>query len=329
MPAGASAGAPGPATPNGAAPLGGAAARRYIQRLLRAPPSMHAALLSPCGVLLYTASLGPRDCSVRVWGLLPGGGGDGGPQPELHRTLHGHTAPVLSLALSPCGGLLLTGSYDQTVRVWSTADWHCLRVLKGHGGGVRAMAVAPDGSTLYSAAADNTIRVRGGGRTSLLLCCGAGRAASVCAARAGIEAVELCSSSSPPADPPLPPPSPPPAGLEHAALGVPAHHARQARRHHLARLPGAQPRRQPAGQRQHGPLWGQHNQGGWHGGWCMCARVACIRVARQGWEVGAGVGRQVLCVQRPEAAHHLPAATCPAQASLHLPLHAGWRCHPL
>ena len=135
MPAGASAGAPGPATPNGAAPLGGAAARRYIQRLLRAPPSMHAALLSPCGVLLYTASLGPRDCSVRVWGLLPGGGGDGGPQPELHRTLHGHTAPVLSLALSPCGGLLLTGSYDQTVRVWSTADWHCLRVLKGHGGG--------------------------------------------------------------------------------------------------------------------------------------------------------------------------------------------------
>ncbi len=153
----------------------GELARQYIRRLLAAPPSMHSVVLSPCGSLLFTSSLGPKDCAIRVWRLLPGGrsitagrngsqhSSDGGAalQPELHRTLTGHAAPVLSLALTPDGSLLLSGSHDQTVRVWRTSDWHCLRVLKGHGGGVRALVVAPDARTLYSAAADNTVRVSG------------------------------------------------------------------------------------------------------------------------------------------------------------------------
>lgn len=157
----------------------GERARQYIRRLLEAPPSMHSVALSPCGSLLFTSSLGPKDSSIRVWRLLPGRrditagstSGNGGSttgcaelQPELHRTLTGHTAPVLSLALTPDGSLLLSGSHDQSIRVWRTADWHCLRVLKGHGGGLRALAVAPDALTLYSAAADNTVRVR--------CCCG-------------------------------------------------------------------------------------------------------------------------------------------------------------
>ena len=83
------------------------------------------------------------------------------PQPTLLTELRGHTAPVLSLALSPDGALLYSGSHDYTVRAWATADWRCVRVLKGHGGGVRALAVAPDGGTLYSAAGDNTLRVGG------------------------------------------------------------------------------------------------------------------------------------------------------------------------
>ena len=147
--------------------LSGEAARRYIQRLLRAPPSMHCVAASADGSLLFTASLGPSDSSARVWRLQHsdgGGGSGGGVQAQLHRTLTGHTAPVLSLALSPDGALLFTGSHDASVRVWSTADWHCARVLKGHGGGVRALAVAPDGGTLYTAASDNTIRVGGWAR---------------------------------------------------------------------------------------------------------------------------------------------------------------------
>lgn len=135
---------------------------------------MHSVVVDQRRGLLCTASLGPKDCGIRVWRLhgdadaSSGSGDDGAPSPpllapQLHRTLTGHASPVLSLALSPDGSLLYSGSHDCTVRVWSTADWHCRRTLKGHGGGVRALAAAPDGSALYTAAADNTIRVSGRG----------------------------------------------------------------------------------------------------------------------------------------------------------------------
>ncbi|PRW56987.1 WD40 repeat-containing [Chlorella sorokiniana] len=134
---------------------------------MAAPPSLHSVVADAAAGLLFTSSLGQTDCSARVWHLWGTCGGAGSSdhtadssllQPALAHTLSGHSAPVLSLALSPDRRLLFTGSYDYTIRVWSTADWHCLRVLKGHGGGVRALAVAPDGATLYSAASDNTIR---------------------------------------------------------------------------------------------------------------------------------------------------------------------------
>lgn len=198
--------------------LSGDAARRYIQRLLAAPPSMHCVAANAGGTLLFTASLGPSDSSARVWRLQHGEGG--GVQSELHRTLAGHAAPVLSLALSPDGSRLFTGSHDATVRVWSTADWHCLRVLKGHGGGVRAMALAPDGATLYTAASDNTIRV--GGWMG-------GGACGECKCRLRLQtASQLIRGGRLPS-----------AGLVHAALGVLAHDARATRRHVLASLPGA------------------------------------------------------------------------------------------
>jgi len=73
--------------------------------------------------------------------------------------LRGHEAGVLTLKLSHDATFLLSGSYDQTIRVWSTKTGQCKKVFVGHGGGIRAMALSYDGRTLYSAAADNTIRV--------------------------------------------------------------------------------------------------------------------------------------------------------------------------
>ena len=85
---------------------------------------------------------------------------DGGMDVACERELVGHLSGVLVLAVSPDGAYVASGSYDQTIRIWDTDTWNCVKVLKGHGGGIKCLEFSRDGSVLFSAASDNTIRVR-------------------------------------------------------------------------------------------------------------------------------------------------------------------------
>jgi hypothetical protein len=78
----------------------------------------------------------------------------GGP---LLRILTDHTAWVFAVAAT-VDGRALSGSGDQTVRVWNLQSGECSRVLQGHTGVVRAVAVTHDGLAL-SGSEDNTVRV--------------------------------------------------------------------------------------------------------------------------------------------------------------------------
>src|SRR6266849_285299 len=73
--------------------------------------------------------------------------------------LKGHTALVYSVAFSPDGSLLASGSHDQTIRVWNPADGKPIRELKGHTGIVDSIAFSPDGKLLASGSADKTVRL--------------------------------------------------------------------------------------------------------------------------------------------------------------------------
>lgn len=74
----------------------------------------------------------------------------------------GHSRTVTTIALLP-GGYFVSGSRDQTLRVWREADRELVRTLNNHTNAVRDMAVRP-GSTkvpyvLASSSDDKTIRL--------------------------------------------------------------------------------------------------------------------------------------------------------------------------
>lgn len=62
----------------------------------------------------------------------------------------GHTRDVVSLAISPNGKVLASGSVDTTIRLWDPATRQSVATLEGHGGEVSALAFSPDSTMLAS-----------------------------------------------------------------------------------------------------------------------------------------------------------------------------------
>ena len=68
----------------------------------------------------------------------------------------GHAGAVNSVAWSPNGQQVLSGSSDQTVRVWEVKSGRCLRILACHTGIVRSVAWSPEGQQALSGSEDTT-----------------------------------------------------------------------------------------------------------------------------------------------------------------------------
>jgi WD40 repeat protein/subtilase family serine protease len=79
----------------------------------------------------------------------------------LVRTLTGHTDSVRSVAFSPDGSLIASGSRDATIKLWRVSDGALVATLTGHTDTVTSVAFSPDGSLLASASGvwDRTIKL--------------------------------------------------------------------------------------------------------------------------------------------------------------------------
>ncbi|MBD2441223.1 serine/threonine-protein kinase [Nostoc sp. FACHB-110] len=84
----------------------------------------------------------------------------------LQRTLIGHYGGVYSVAISPNGKTLASGSDDNTIKLWNLATGELIRTLPleryantEHSNYVNSLAISPDGKTLAIGSYDNTIKL--------------------------------------------------------------------------------------------------------------------------------------------------------------------------
>ena len=66
-------------------------------------------------------------------------------------------ANATSIVFSPDAKVLVSGSYDRTIRLWNIATGEQLRTLEGHSYSITSVAVSPGSTTIASGSVDGTV----------------------------------------------------------------------------------------------------------------------------------------------------------------------------
>ena len=79
---------------------------------------------------------------------------------DVQPILTGHTAEVYSVAFSPDGAGIASGSRDETIRLWDAKTGVAIgEPLRGHTRPVESVAFSPDGARIASGSGDTTIQL--------------------------------------------------------------------------------------------------------------------------------------------------------------------------
>jgi WD40 repeat protein len=115
----------------------------------------HSMVLSQDGRILITGSYR----KIKVWETSSAQNQKNSQDTQPIYTLMGHSHIVSSLAISADAKFLVSGSQDQTIRVWNLATGELVHTLKGHRDTVNTVALSPDEQIIASGSADKTIKL--------------------------------------------------------------------------------------------------------------------------------------------------------------------------
>ena len=77
------------------------------------------------------------------------------------KTFQGHSSYIYGVAFSPDGRTVVSGSWDNTLKLWSVSGGECLKTFQSHIDLVYGMAFSPDGRTVVSGSFDKTLKLWG------------------------------------------------------------------------------------------------------------------------------------------------------------------------
>src|SRR5262249_28666954 len=92
-----------------------------------------------------------NESAVRLWDVDTG---------RQTNALPAHDAAIRTLAFTPDGSTIVSGSSDWSIRVWNAATGEHLRDLPGHRDGVNALTITADGKSMVSCGTDAIVPLR-------------------------------------------------------------------------------------------------------------------------------------------------------------------------